>query len=832
MAEKRVQFQNVVENQLPTYVQTEFPLVSEFLKSYYISQEFQGAPADLIQNIDQYVKIDNLTGLTENVGLGSDVIFSDTTIPVDLSNYPSGTAGFPETYGLLKIDDEIITYTGLTTAGFTGCVRGFSGITSYRAADHPDQLVFNSTIAADHERGSTITNLSNIFLKDFLLKTKHQLLPGFEDRKLHKDLNKNLFIKQSKDFYRSKGTDLSFQILFKALYNEDVKVIKPRDFLFTPSNAHYIITNDFVVEGVEGDPMDLENSTLFQDPYGDYAFIEKAYAPITNVEQINVGLAKTFYKLSLDAGYNRDSRVEGATYGTFVVHPKTRLIGQVSAGTTTFDVDSTVGFANSGELSVRYNDKKLGIVSYTSKTLNQFFGVNDVVGIINDAEDVGINTYCYGASNTGDGSIIKVRVSSVLESLNYGNTNRYYSHSDVARIKTLGINEKSFKGTDWFYNIATQYNVKKIELIDISDQTYQVTLKTEHSLRVGDNVILVGRDTLERPTSTISEIKSAISFIIKGQGNLATIDTYTVKRVLLRTISNTFPDASRFLTNVQNLYKRGSDYLISSPSIPSYNAQPLNVSSRQIALNGTFPAGSAFTITSTLDHGFYTGDAVWYTPQKEAETYYDSFGKIQTRIVTYSYLFDEGLYFVKRLDAYTIRLAKSIADISNGVFIVTDNEITVTKNKIEPYAFKLKTLESQKIVRSLQTPIQDSEIFTTTPGTTGILINGVEVENYKSRQLVYSGKIEEIEVLAEGVDYDVIDPPLLYIDDITGIGATGFVDVEGQLQQIRVKDRGVDYTEVPTITITGGNGAGAYALPNMMTSEYSVSFSAQNVNLI
>ena len=61
MSEKRVQFQNIVENQLPTYVQTEFPLVSEFLKSYYVSQEFQGAPVDLIQNIDDYTKIDSLT---------------------------------------------------------------------------------------------------------------------------------------------------------------------------------------------------------------------------------------------------------------------------------------------------------------------------------------------------------------------------------------------------------------------------------------------------------------------------------------------------------------------------------------------------------------------------------------------------------------------------------------------------------------------------------------------------------------------------------------------------------------------------------------------------
>jgi len=49
MAEKRVQFNTVVQNQLPAYVRDEFPLVSEFLKQYYIAQEFQGASVDLIQ---------------------------------------------------------------------------------------------------------------------------------------------------------------------------------------------------------------------------------------------------------------------------------------------------------------------------------------------------------------------------------------------------------------------------------------------------------------------------------------------------------------------------------------------------------------------------------------------------------------------------------------------------------------------------------------------------------------------------------------------------------------------------------------------------------------
>lgn len=69
------------------------------------------------------------------------------------------------------------------------------------------------------------------FLKEFLVKTKHQLTPGFESRKLSSDLDQNIFIKQSKDFYASKGTDRGFEILFKALYNENVKIIRPSEFL-------------------------------------------------------------------------------------------------------------------------------------------------------------------------------------------------------------------------------------------------------------------------------------------------------------------------------------------------------------------------------------------------------------------------------------------------------------------------------------------------------------------------------------------------------------------------------------------------------------------------
>ena len=46
--DKRVKVNTIIENQLPEYVVTDFPNATEFLKQYYISQEFQGGASDLL----------------------------------------------------------------------------------------------------------------------------------------------------------------------------------------------------------------------------------------------------------------------------------------------------------------------------------------------------------------------------------------------------------------------------------------------------------------------------------------------------------------------------------------------------------------------------------------------------------------------------------------------------------------------------------------------------------------------------------------------------------------------------------------------------------------
>jgi hypothetical protein len=512
MTEKRIQFSNIVKNQLPNYVIEEFPLISEFLSQYYISQEFKGAPADLIQNIDRYVKIDELTNQTDSTVLGQDISFFDTTIIINQTGV--GIEDFPDSYGVLQIDDEIITYTGKTSSSFTGCVRGFVGITSLTKQNYPDQLVFSESESAEHTSGAVIKNLSSLFLKEFLLKTKYQLLPGLENRTLSSNINQSLFIKQAKDFYLSKGTDESFKILFNALYGESSVIIRPKDYLFRPSDANYRITDDLVVERIEGDPLNLLNATLFQDEYHN---ISRAYAPIADVEVVISELGTTYYKLSLDSGYNRDIRVDGAIYGNFAVHSKTQLIESVSTGTTTLSVDSTVGFPQSGELSITYNDNTTGIVSYSHKSLTQFFDCSGIVGIIEDKSQIGINTYAY--ANVSN-ELIKVRINSVIKSCSISSDTRYYHAGDTAQIRTLGVDIDNYLFNNWFLNIASSYEITSISLQDNLNYTYNITVKTPHIFKIGDSVKIINSSGSEK-LSKISNVSSSTSFSISEQGVLS-----------------------------------------------------------------------------------------------------------------------------------------------------------------------------------------------------------------------------------------------------------------------------------------------------------------------
>ena len=177
MENNRVKISSIVDSQLPLFVREEYPLVSELLTEYYKSLESKGSSYDILQNIDQYVKINNLTNLVESTQSTSDVGFVDTTISV------INTDGFPKTYGIIRINDEIILYKSKTETTFDDCIRGFSGISEY-SLGNSENLIFNSTEIQEHSSNSEIINLSSLFLKEFFNKVKKQFANGFDDREL------------------------------------------------------------------------------------------------------------------------------------------------------------------------------------------------------------------------------------------------------------------------------------------------------------------------------------------------------------------------------------------------------------------------------------------------------------------------------------------------------------------------------------------------------------------------------------------------------------------------------------------------------------------------
>jgi len=804
MVKSRVKVATILESQLPEFIREEYPLASEFLSQYYTAVEHQGAPLDLLSNIDQYIKLDNVTGLAKTTSLTSSIEFYDKTIKVD------STEGFSKQHGLLQIGEEIITYTGITTNSFTGCIRGFVGITSFRNSLKPEDLVFSETNATGHNSNSVVRNLNTLFLEEFLLKLKRQFAPGFDGRTLVSNLNENIFVKQARDFYSSKGTDESFKILFKALYGEEIEIVKPRDYLFQASDARFKSTKDLVVEAIVGDPRDLVNKTLTQEET-DYS--TKAYGSVVDVERLFKN-NREYYKIKLDYEYDKDIALSGSIFGTFTIHPKTKIINteDIESGATTISVDSTVGFPNSGELLLKiflYDDNQLASIveipfTYTGKTINQFLGCQGLPEILTKNKyELRINDYAYGLSDNGDQ--IRVRVSGVLSDLNI-QTNTYLCESgDDINIISLGKEGTTSRENNWVYNIPVTYAVKSI-VVTSSDPTYRITTFDNHTISRFDSVILESADGVKK-IAKVLKVSKDDSFIIGEQGTLNLNTSYIVTRRIAKVNTLKSPESNVYNANIQNVYfGDDAEIYVASTSLPNYQ-EGVDIRDLSKTFNGSFRSTELIEIGP---NSFYTGDSVVYRPGPEGN-------RLDLA---------EGVYFVKKVDDKNIKLSRSRSNIYTESFVKVSGNLTGNQNKFEYFDFSYQKLESQNIIRKIGNIVNDSKTHKTESGFVGILKNGVEILNYKSKDSIFYGPIESIEVLSDGSGYDVINPPILQISDPTGTGCTGYCAVTGQLERVDILDRGFDYLENPTITISGGDGSGARISANLISIDHEVVFNA------
>jgi len=777
----RVKISSIVESQLPSFVREDYPLVSEFLMEYYRSLEAKGSAYDLLTNIDDYVKVDNITNLTETTSLTSGIDYIDTTINV------TSTSGFPHTYGLIKIDDEIILYKSKTSTSFVDCIRGFSGVSEYSVGNTED-LTFSETEINKHTENSEVINLSVLFLKEFFIKIKKQFAFGFENRELYKGLNENIFIKQSKDFYTSKGTDRSFEILFRVLYGKDVEVILPRDYLIRPSDAQYRVTRNLVVEPISGDIESLQNKTVFQDQYDN---IPKSFGTVTDIQRI-VREGTEYFILKLDYDFNKDIIVNGSIFGDLKIHPKTIITENLSQNATTISVDSTIGFPSSGELLVE-RDLYTIIISYNGKTVNQFLNCNGISEKISNGTNISSNTYAYGYSDLQQSSQVRFRITGVLAETNIRSGNRYYEKGDSGRIINLGYNGQDPKDNNWIIN-----NTVKCEVANFTNDgnfKYNIITYDNNGVYDGDSVEVDYIDNFGQRSLDIFDAKTPFgsipgkSFQITTNGKVIT-SIFSIKRVLSK--------YNNFLSDILNVYKDYSDetVYVTSSSLPFYGeGTEENFDNYTITLNGEFSGEILKIVPDGEAHGLLTGDAVVYSPGQSTTLGIQS-----------------GIYFAKKESETQIKLAKSRENIEKQAF-VSIATTSLTNNKLILLRLgENAVIDSQKLVRSLVSPVNDGKSHPTPNGTIGILINGVEILNYKSSDYIYYGPIKSIDVVSSGKHFDVINPPVLEISfNSTSYGSTGYCGIEGSLERIDIVDPGFGYIDEPIINISGGSGSGAKA---------------------
>jgi len=839
--EQRVKVQQIIENQLPEFILSENPKFVDFLKQYYISQEYQGGPSDIVENLDQYLKLDNFT---PEVIVGVTTL-SESIIPTAKVVRVESTKGFPNEYGLFQINDEIFTYTGITTNTFTGCVRGFSGITKYKSTLDPEELVFSSTDATSHSKGASVKNLSSLFLKEFYKKVKYLLTPGLEDVDFVANLNVNNFIKEARSFYQAKGTEESFRILFNVLYGIDPKVIDLENYLTKPSTAKFLRREIIIVEQISGEPNNLVGQTIIKstDP--------NTKASVSEVEIFTRTGTRSYYKLGLFLGYDDKEFIDGI----FNVQPKTRVIGKVSVGSSVITVDSTVGFGVTGTL-ISGNNK----ISYADKTINQFLSCTGINNIINSRDDIRNDDFFYGYENGDSTKIVKFRIGGVLSG--FKPITDIYLTDEGERIYVKHVGEiilnptqnKTYKelfANTLVYNTSSSFEVKRIN-------TSVFTLESEtdkSNLKVGDTV-----DILQGSTETVAYSGAIVANINQttrevtlnnlGDPNSGgfkvddsfiqpELDTtnYRIRRKLnTATSSNTpiFYGNNVVTSDIQNFYNDSEQYFyVASNSLPSYQITKTVIKSEINSVsqnnlkdfNTLTQKYQTIAFDGTEDVPFITGDEIYY-----------SGGRVLVGLET-------GNYFVKVLtpspgdNKNKIKLYQSRTLIDDNIFVeFALGNASGTKQTFTLFSQKEDRIYPQKSLKKFPSNqnIKTGKNQKTVPGTTGILINGVEIQNYKSTDKIYYGPLEKVKLYSGGTGYDIINPPVLIVTDpIVSSGTTALVSpvISGSVEKVFVDPQDFDIADVSSVTISGGNGSGAVLKPIVEMRQREIEFDARQREL-
>ena len=822
---KRVKISHLIESQIPEFLNQESPLFKSFLTQYYESQEHQSGMTDLASNLAEYRQI----GAFNNETLIAETTLTASSFAGDPSIFVESTDGWPDTYGLLKIDNEIITYTSKSSVAFLGCARGFSGIDQLSKEDDAEFANFAQTSAEVHIAGSRVINLSNLFLQEFFTKFKTEFLPGFENRAFTEGTSLTNVLTRAKDFYMAKGTDASYKILFKLLYGQEIEIIKPIERTLIPSNNVYFKTKHVLAENLfGGQPLETVGNFLYQDIAG----IGTASASIYNVEYRPINQTD-FYEISLDST---------SFDGSFEVPGKTKSLEITPAGAASLVVDSTVGFGQSGTLLVKPREGANFLsVRYTDKTVNQFLNVTGLSTSLVFGADVLEDKLAYAYAGFGQTSLLQFRLVNVIDQVDTSQSTNMQV-GDSLKLLSFGKDlSDSPKFNNWIYNVPSSHNLATISQVNVN--TYRLSIFDKCVFYV-DEILKLRNDLGQEVEITVKQIEYDASNVDQVYSNTIVVQTSGAipvePTVITKTVtksshnSNYFAGVDQFTVGIQNSYLDNDEkfFYVTSSGLPNYpifatdNKVFVKTSSVEVVDGfGTPLLGGGFTYTiqsfdpafdpaagtSLLPHNYVTGDKIYWN------------NTTNSGIST-------GIYFVTAVNQTDFYLSFSGSDVFSKKYIAV--KTSTPGQYVYKSGWENKTLKNQKILRKYPF-VKERELFDdpnkreVNNRPVGLMANGVELfPPTVFDEQIFHGDLTSITVTNPGSGYDVITGPPVVILDQQGSGAVGHANVSGSFEKIQLISPGIGYQDKPKITVEGGNGSGAVLESNLVKGKIVANFKA------
>ena len=184
-----------IDSVLPNYVYENYSDFVDFMQKSAESEERIGFGQDILQNLQKYRDFESYNDKivqfgTLNVNL--DVDGDELTL--------TDSFGFPNSNGVILIDDEVILYRTRNGNKLEGLQRGAAGTTVLPTLRSSSTYV--ETVAAYHNKGSEVQNLSVMFLVAMLDNIHQSFTPNIDSSRISPEINRSSLLQNIRDFFR------------------------------------------------------------------------------------------------------------------------------------------------------------------------------------------------------------------------------------------------------------------------------------------------------------------------------------------------------------------------------------------------------------------------------------------------------------------------------------------------------------------------------------------------------------------------------------------------------------------------------------------------------